>query len=163
MPGLLEHVEVVAHTIGRGDSEGGSDFPDGRGESLLARETLDVAGVETESQLTDVGAELQDRYGEPPPAVRNLLDYASLKLLAVRVGATAIERKRDLMTIKFRENAGIDPEKLARFVSSQRGAQFTPDGTLKFALPVTAAGEVLNRLRVLLEQLASVLPQVASA
>ena len=41
-----------------------------------------IAGVETESQLNDVGAELEDRYGEPPAAVRNLLDYASLKLLA---------------------------------------------------------------------------------
>ena len=122
-----------------------------------------VAGVETESQLVDVGAELQDRYGEPPPAVRNLLEYASLKLLGVRVGVTAIERKRELMTIKFRENAGIDPEKLARFVSSQRGAQFSPDGTLKFTLPVTAAGEVLNRLRGLLEQLAVEIPQAVSA
>jgi transcription-repair coupling factor (superfamily II helicase) len=122
-----------------------------------------VAGVETESQLADVGSELQDRYGEPPPAVRNLLEYATLKLLAVRVGVTAIERKREVMTIKFRENAGIDPEKLARFVSSQQGAQFSPDGTLKFALPVTAAGEVLNRLRALLERLSVEIPQAASA
>src|SRR5690349_23603328 len=45
-----------------------------------------VAGVEAESQLADVAAELQDRYGEPPQAVRNLLDYASLKLLCIRVG-----------------------------------------------------------------------------
>src|SRR5208283_5139098 len=51
-----------------------------------------VAGVETESQLSDVGAELEDRYGEPPAAVRNLLDYASLKLLSVPVGVTATGR-----------------------------------------------------------------------
>src|SRR5208282_317126 len=54
-----------------------------------------VAGVEQESQLTDVHAELQDRYGDPPAAVRNLLEYAALKLLAVRVGVIAIERKKD--------------------------------------------------------------------
>jgi transcription-repair coupling factor (superfamily II helicase) len=122
-----------------------------------------VAGVETESQLADVGAELQDRYGDPPPAVRNLLEYASLKLLAVRVGVMAVDRKRELMTIKFRENAGIDPEKLARFVSSQRGAQFTPDGTLKFALKATAAAEVLTRLHQLLEELAAEIPATATA
>src|SRR5207342_690792 len=63
-----------------------------------------VAGVETESQLTDVAAELQDRYGEPPAAVRNLLQYASLKLRCARVGVTAIERKRDLVSIKFHQN-----------------------------------------------------------
>ncbi|MGA2858522.1 MAG: transcription-repair coupling factor [Candidatus Sulfotelmatobacter sp.] len=114
-----------------------------------------VAGVETESQLGDVGAELQDRYGPPPPAVRNLLDYASLKLLCLRVGVNAIERKRDSVTFKFRQNAAVDPEQLARFVSAQRGAQFTPDGMLKFVLKATAAEEVLRALRTVLEQLAS--------
>jgi transcription-repair coupling factor (superfamily II helicase) len=114
-----------------------------------------VAGVETESQLGDVGAELQDRYGPPPPAVRNLLDYASLKLLCLRVGVNAIERKRDSVTFKFRQNAAVDPGQLARFVSAQRGAQFTPDGTLKFVLKANAADEVLRALGTVLEQLAS--------
>jgi len=114
-----------------------------------------VARVETESQLTDVAAELQDRYGPPPPAVRNLLDYASLKLLCMKVGVNAIERKRDFITLKFQQTAAVDPEQLARFVSAQRGAQFTPDGMLKFVLKVTAADEVLRALRTVLEQLAS--------
>jgi transcription-repair coupling factor (superfamily II helicase) len=115
-----------------------------------------VARVETESQLTDVAGELEDRYGTPPPAVRNLLDYASLKLLCLRVGVNAIERKRDSVTFKFRQNAAIDPEQLARFVSTQKGAQFTPDGMLKFALKVTVADEVLRALRTVLEQLATI-------
>ena len=114
-----------------------------------------VARVETEQQLTDVAAELQDRYGPPPPAVRNLLDYASLKLLCMKVGVNAIERKRDSVTLKFQQNAAVDPEQLARFVAAQRGAQFTPDGQLKFALKATAAEEVLRALRTVLEQLAS--------
>jgi transcription-repair coupling factor (superfamily II helicase) len=112
-----------------------------------------IAAVETESQLNDVGAELQDRYGEPPPAVRNLLDYASLKLLAVQVGAISVERKRDLVIIKFRQDAVIDPEKLARFVSTHRGAQFTPDGTLKFSLKAHQTVEILDQLQKLLEEL----------
>ena len=114
-----------------------------------------VARVETESQLGDVTAEMQDRYGPPPPAVRNLLDYASLKLLCMKVGVNAIERKRDVVTLKFQQNAAVDPEQLARFVSAQRGAQFTPDGMLKFALKATAAEEVLRALRTILEQLTS--------
>jgi transcription-repair coupling factor (superfamily II helicase) len=114
-----------------------------------------VARVETESQLADVAAELQDRYGPPPAAVRNLLDYASLKLLCMKVGVVAIERKRDFVTLKFRQDATVNPEQLARFVSAQRGAQFTPDGMLKFVLKATAAEEVLRTLRSVLEQLAS--------
>ncbi len=115
-----------------------------------------VAGVETESQLVDVAAELQDRYGPPPPAVRNLLDYASLKLLSMRVGVTAIDRKRESVTFKFRQNAAVDPEQLAHYVSGQKGAQFTPDGMLKFILKATAAEEVLRVLRTTLGQLATV-------
>jgi transcription-repair coupling factor (superfamily II helicase) len=121
-----------------------------------------VAGVETESQLSDVRAELEDRYGEPPAAVRNLLEYAALKLLCVRVGATTIERKRDLVSIKFRQNATVDPERLARFVSAQRGAQFTPDGVLKFTLKAAAAEEVLRQLGNLLQELAGPIPQETS-
>jgi transcription-repair coupling factor (superfamily II helicase) len=114
-----------------------------------------VAGVETESQLSDVAAELEDRYGPPPPAVRNLLDYASLKLLCMRVGVNAIDRKRESVTFKFRQNAAVDPEQLARFVSGQKGAHFTPDGMLKFTLRATAAQEVLRAMRTVLEQLAA--------
>ena len=114
-----------------------------------------VAGVESASQLQDVRSELVDRYGEPPREVRNLLEYAQLKLQAMRVGATNIERKRELMSIKFRENAAIDPGKLARFVASQRGAQFTPDGTLKFTVKPSGAEGILQTLRDLLEELAA--------
>ncbi len=113
-----------------------------------------VAGVEREAQLHDVRAELIDRYGEPPLAVRNLLDYADLKLVAVRVGVNAIERKRDQVSIKFRQTAAVDPERLARFVASQRGTQFTPDGTLKFLQKATLPAEVLGNLKILLEELA---------
>jgi transcription-repair coupling factor (superfamily II helicase) len=60
-----------------------------------------------------------------------------------------------VVTFKFRQNATVDPEQLARFVSGQRGAQFTPDGMLKFNLKATAAEDVLRGLRGILEQLAT--------
>jgi transcription-repair coupling factor (superfamily II helicase) len=75
--------------------------------------------------------------------------------LCMKVGVNAIERKRDSVTFKFQQNAAVDPEQLARFVSAQRGTQFTPDGMLKFILKATAAEEVLRALRAVLEQLAS--------
>jgi len=95
-----------------------------------------------------------DRYGEPPPPVRNLLEYAALKLVCVRLGVAGIERKRDLVSIKFTAAAVVEPEKLARFVSAQKGAQFTPAGVLKFFLKETQAEAVLQRLRGVLEDLA---------
>jgi transcription-repair coupling factor (superfamily II helicase) len=114
-----------------------------------------IAGVKTESQLDDVRSELRDRYGEHVPAVQNLLQYASLKLLCSRLGVTNVDRKRDLVTIKFRQNAAIDAVKLAAFVSSRHGAQFTPDGVLKFVSKPMPASELLTQLQDLLSELAS--------
>jgi len=114
-----------------------------------------IAGVESESQLADVAAELRDRYGEPPASVRNLLDYASLKLLAQRVRVMQIERKRDLVSIRFDGKAEVDAEKLAQFVAHHRGTQFTPQGMLKFSIKSNQADEVLESLRQVLENIAS--------
>ncbi|HEX8816274.1 MAG TPA: transcription-repair coupling factor [Terriglobales bacterium] len=121
-----------------------------------------VAGIDKESQLDDVLAELRDRYGEPPAAVRNLLEYASLRLLAVRVGVTAIDRKKDSVSIKFKPNAAIDPAKLAQMVASQKGAQFSPDGMLKIPMKSIAAGEVLQHLRTMLEQMSAETQEASS-
>ncbi len=114
-----------------------------------------IAGVESEGQLADVSAELRDRYGEPPASVRNLLDYASLKLLAQRVRVMQIERKRDLVSIRFDGKAEVDAEKLAQFVARHRGTQFTPQGVLKFTIKSNQADEVLESLRQVLENIAT--------
>src|SRR5581483_2402465 len=113
-----------------------------------------VAAVESEQQLSDVTAELADRYGPPPAAVRNLLEYAALKLLARRLGVAGIERKREQVSVRFNQNAAVDPQRLAKFVASHPGAQFTPAGVLKFGLKATASDAVLANLKSLLYELA---------
>ena len=120
-----------------------------------------VAGIESESQLADVAGELGDRYGAPPPAVQNLLEYAALKLLSQRIGVAQIERRRELVSIRFTEKASVDPERLARFVAEAPGSQFTPAGVLKFSLKEKQPDQVLVRLKSLLEQLAGE-PQVVA-
>jgi transcription-repair coupling factor (superfamily II helicase) len=114
-----------------------------------------VAGVESESALADVAGELGDRYGTAPPAVRNLLDYAALRLLSQRIGVAQIERRREAVSIRFTEKATVDPERLAKFVAVEAGAQFTPAGVLKFNLKEKQPEQVLIKLKALLEQLAN--------
>src|SRR5437762_2533808 len=123
-----------------------------------------VAGVESEAALADVRAELQDRYGPPPPAVQNLFDYAGLRLLGKRIGVTGIDRRREQVSIRFAANAAIDPARLAAFVASEhaRGAHFSPAGVLQFTLRAGAASEVLARLQELLGRLAAEPTAVAS-
>jgi transcription-repair coupling factor (superfamily II helicase) len=53
-----------------------------------------IAGAETEALLTDVRAELEDRYGKPPETVLHLLAVGEIRLLCERLGVAQIERKR---------------------------------------------------------------------
>ncbi|HLJ89181.1 MAG TPA: transcription-repair coupling factor [Candidatus Angelobacter sp.] len=112
-----------------------------------------AAGVENEGQLEDVRQELEDRYGPAPPPVRYLLAASALKLLCERAGVTNVDRKRDSVTVKFTENATIDPERLARFVAKTKGAQFTPGGVLKFVLKSTQPDAVIEQVGGLLRDL----------
>ena len=72
-----------------------------------------------------------------------------------------IERRRELVSIRFTEKAAVDPERLARFVADQPDSKFTPAGVLKFSLKEKQPEQVLTRLRSLLEQLAAEPQEVA--
>jgi transcription-repair coupling factor (superfamily II helicase) len=112
-----------------------------------------AAGVQNEAELDDVRKELEDRYGPVPPPVRFLLAAAALKLVSERVGVLNVDRKRDAVTIKFTEQATVDPERLARFVAQTRGAQFSPGGVLKFSLKSTQAEAIIEQVTGLLREL----------
>jgi transcription-repair coupling factor (superfamily II helicase) len=53
-----------------------------------------IAGAEDTATLADVRAELQDRYGNPPESVLNLLAAGELRLLCERLGIAQLDRKR---------------------------------------------------------------------
>src|SRR5712671_5975879 len=112
-----------------------------------------IAGVENVEQLADVRSELEDRYGPLPAPVSNLLDAAALKLLSERVGVLGIDRKRESIQIRFSEQATVDPTRLAQFVASTKGAQFSPGGLLKFVLKSTDAELALFQITSLLQEL----------
>jgi len=145
-----------------------------------------IASAETQPDLADVRAELQDRYGTPPESVLNLLAAADIRLQCEQLGISQLDRKRtqvelpnpngnkkapiksfiEMLHIKFAAvNAGpeelaraaIDPATLMKLVSrnSKRGAQFTPQGTLRWPLPSAKAEDVLAETRGLLDTLAA--------
>jgi len=57
--------------------------------------------------------------------------------------------------VRFTENAEIDAGRLAQFVASQKGTQFTPQGVLKFQMKSHQAEVVLNDLKKMLNDLAT--------
>ena len=114
-----------------------------------------IAGVQNEGALADLRSELEDRYGPVPESVRHLLDAAALRLECERIGVAQIERKRDQLHIRFAESAGVDPGRLMKLVAknAKRGAQFTPQGVLRYPLNSPKPDDVLSEIRALLEQI----------
>ncbi len=115
-----------------------------------------IAGTASEAQVNEVRAELEDRYGAPPDATVYLLEAALLRLECERMGIAQIDRKRGELHIRFMENAAVDPAHLMKLVArnAKRGAQFTPQGLLKFPLKASRPDEVLLEIRELLDNLA---------
>jgi transcription-repair coupling factor (superfamily II helicase) len=143
-----------------------------------------IAGAQTQADLADVRAELQDRYGTPPEAVLNLLAAGEIRLRCEQLGISQLDRKRtqielpnpngnkkhplktfvEMLHVKFAAvnadaatlaRAAIDPATLMKLVSrnTKRGAQFTPQGTLRWPLPSAKAEDVLSETRALLDSL----------
>jgi transcription-repair coupling factor (superfamily II helicase) len=91
--------------------------------------------------------ELEDRYGTVPEAVRNLLLYSALKTTAEQVGIEAVDRRHNLLSIKFHRETRVDPARLMQMVSKTRGAQFSPAGVL--LLPLEGCSGAADILRFL--------------
>jgi transcription-repair coupling factor (superfamily II helicase) len=115
-----------------------------------------IAGATSEAAVNEVRAEMEDRYGAPPDATVYLLEAALIRLECERIGIAQVDRKRAELQIRFTENAAVEPQKLMRLVArnAKRGAQFTPQGLLKFPLAATRSDEVLLEIDELLASLA---------
>jgi len=133
-----------------------------------------IAGAQDEAAINDVRNEMTDRYGAPPAAVEHLLLAGLLRLECERVGVAQLERKRvavpvgkdtkfskaptmmvDTLQLKFSPDALIDPDELMRMVARQqkRGAQFSPQGVLRWPLAASNAEAVIDEARLLLGSL----------
>ncbi|HWZ11836.1 MAG TPA: transcription-repair coupling factor, partial [Acidobacteriaceae bacterium] len=113
-----------------------------------------IAGAETEAAVAEIRAELIDRYGPLTEPVESLIDAAMLRLECQRLGIVQVDRKRDFLQMRLTENPSIDPAALMQIVArnAKKGAQFTPEGILKFPLTATRPREILAAVHALLDQ-----------
>ena len=114
-----------------------------------------IAGASSEAAVAEVRAEMEDRYGALPDATVFLLEAAMLRLECERMGIAQVDRKRGELQIRFMENAVVDPQTLMRLVAknAKRGAQFTPQGLLKYPLAAARPDEVLLEIHEVLAKL----------
>jgi len=123
-------------------------------ESQRLRAYRQIANAADAAARERAEKELEDRYGKVPEAVRNLIEYSALKTAAEQIGIEAIDRRHNVLNVKFHSKTRVDPARLMNIVSKTNGAQFTPAGVL--LLPLDGAmtpGTILEFLRDKLEQL----------
>jgi transcription-repair coupling factor (superfamily II helicase) len=117
-----------------------------------------IAGAASESVIEDIRTELIDRYGPIPEPVQHLLAAGRIRILCEEAGIAQIDRKREFVSLRFIENAGIDLEKLMQLVArnAKRGAQFTPQGILRFPVKATLPDEFIAEIDALIANLLSI-------
>jgi len=131
-----------------------------------------IAGAENSGVLADVRAELLDRYGALPDAVVHLLAASELRLECERAGVAQLDRKRtqipadpkkkhmqpqmrEMLHLRFAQDSKADPAQLMQMVAKQakNGAQFTPQGVLKWPISPGKPDEIITEAKALLESI----------
>ncbi|MCT4542781.1 MAG: transcription-repair coupling factor [Vallitalea sp.] len=83
-----------------------------------------IASIENEKDYYDVQEELEDRYGDLPKSVVNLLDIAYIKALANSAGIISIEQKGDNIKFEVIKNAKINPELIPELLNKYKNKLF---------------------------------------
>jgi len=121
-------------------------------ENLRLRIYKRVAQVASDAERAEVRKELEDRFGPPPAAVENLLDYSVLKALAEKLLVNSIDRRGDQIAIKFYEDTPIGPEHLVKLIRKRRDLRLDPSGVLWVTFR-GSQGAVMETVRNVLRQL----------
>jgi transcription-repair coupling factor (superfamily II helicase) len=93
-----------------------------------------LARATTADEVHNFLDELRDRYGPLPRSVENLAQYATIRLLADRIGAESLDRDGTVVVLKFRQDAKVDPIALATLVERRADLTLLPPAVLRLDL-----------------------------
>jgi transcription-repair coupling factor (superfamily II helicase) len=97
-----------------------------------------MAAVRSHDDLRRIIEEVRDRYGSPPESVLNLAEYASIRLLADRLGLESIDREGQVVVLKFSTGTTLDPARVLYLVQQRSDLSLVPPGTLRLNLAAEA-------------------------
>ena len=123
-------------------------------ENLRLRIYKRIAGVASEAERVEVTLELDDRFGPPPPAVVNLLEYAVVKALAEKLLVATVDRKGDQIAIKFYDDTPVGPERIVKMIYKRKDMRLDPSGVLWISWK-SSKGTAMDAVRNVLLQLQS--------
>jgi transcription-repair coupling factor (superfamily II helicase) len=98
-----------------------------------------LASARTGEEVEALVTELRDRYGTPPASVRNLAEYAHIRVTADLLGLESLDREGAIVVLKFRPEAKLDPAWLFRLIQSRKDLTLLPPAVLRLNLESTGA------------------------
>ena len=116
-----------------------------------------LSTLEERADIDGFGAELVDRFGELPDAVKHLFDVMEIKGLARKAGLAQVDAGPKGAVISFRKNQFANPEGLVLFMQNSRGGvRMQPDHKLVFKAQWPQAADRLRGVRALVRQLVDI-------
>ena len=98
-----------------------------------------MASARRDEDLDRTLADVRDRYGPLPPSVLNLADYGRIRIMADRLGIEAIDREAQVVVVRFRPQAKLDPQRLVSLVNRRSDVTLVPPAGLRLDLRGTPA------------------------
>ncbi|MDR0999769.1 MAG: transcription-repair coupling factor [Clostridiales bacterium] len=115
-----------------------------------------ISAIGGERDYYDVQEEIEDRYGDLPQSVTNLLKVALLKATAHQIGALGVSRKNHNLVITLKPDANIDGAKLIKSISTRKNLYFSPGPTPLLTYKTTGQYALdLDDLRKTMEEIAA--------
>jgi transcription-repair coupling factor (superfamily II helicase) len=107
-----------------------------------------------EQAVEDLAAEMEERFGPPPPPARDFVRVMSLKPLLRDLRALGCEADVKRVTLHLREDTPLDPARLMPLVATPgAGWGLSPDMKLTRRYRDEESGDAVDRVRSLLREL----------
>jgi transcription-repair coupling factor (superfamily II helicase) len=87
-----------------------------------------LASASDEAHVSDIAAEMEDRFGPPPEEARRLVALMTLKTELRRLRVLGCEANARVVTLHLRDDTPLDPAKITVLIRKSHGAwKLTPD------------------------------------
>ena len=81
-----------------------------------------ISLVRNQEDYNEIQEEIEDRYGDLPETVQNLLDVALIKAMAHDLDITSVLVKQNEVVFKFKQNARLDPTNIPDLINLYKGS-----------------------------------------
>jgi transcription-repair coupling factor (superfamily II helicase) len=111
-----------------------------------------ISSAEDVKDIENIKKEIQDRYGNLPVSVKNLLSYGVIKHLARHLKIRSIDRIGRKIIFKFFSDTDVDVAQMTE-VMSDRSGYITPEGVMSCMITSEKEGTVMSETIVILKEL----------